>query len=64
MEQGPTQIRAAAGATGVTARSTDCAHLHSAFGPGCPHCWTATTPAPRLAGTHPAAPPGAQAEAA
>ncbi|HEY1343942.1 MAG TPA: hypothetical protein VGF54_03000 [Streptosporangiaceae bacterium] len=19
-------------------RSTDCAHLHSAFGPGCPYC--------------------------
>ncbi len=23
----------------MTAQLTDCAYLHSAFGPGCPYCW-------------------------
>ena len=37
----------------MTARFTDCAYLHSAFGPGCPYCWQAVAdPAPEnLAGT-------------
>jgi hypothetical protein len=57
--------RTAAAAGDVTTRSTDCAHLHSAFGPGCPYCWTATTPAAGLPGARPAAPPpGKRAEAA
>ncbi|HTT49910.1 MAG TPA: hypothetical protein VMH35_00705 [Streptosporangiaceae bacterium] len=48
MEQSRQQTTAGAHGAGG-ARSTDCAHLHSAFGPGCPHCWTAaaaTTPPP------------------
>ncbi len=61
MGQSRQQTRAAAGAAAVTARSGDCAHLHSAFGPGCPHCWTATTPA---ATAPAAASSGNQAEAA
>jgi hypothetical protein len=23
----------------ITPQLVDCAHLHSAFGPGCPYCW-------------------------
>ena len=47
MEQSRQQTGAAAGAAGAAPQSTDCAHLHSAFGPGCPYCWT---PAPAAAG--------------
>jgi hypothetical protein len=61
MEQSRQQTKAAAGAPGETARSRDCAHLHSAFGPGCPHCWTASTPEPHLAGARPEQEPAAAA---
>jgi hypothetical protein len=53
MEQSRQQTRAAAGAAAGTGQSTDCAHLHSAFGPGCPHCWTASTPPARPSGARP-----------
>jgi len=33
------------------ARSADCAHLHSAFGPGCPYCAEAAAPAGPDGGT-------------
>jgi hypothetical protein len=33
------------------ARSADCAHLHSAFGPGCPYCAEADAPAAPDGGT-------------
>jgi hypothetical protein len=29
----------------MTAQLTDCAYLHSAFGPGCPYCWQPAAPA-------------------
>ena len=65
MKRSGTHGRAPVGTGDVTTRSRDCAHLHSAFGPGCPYCWTATTPAAGLPGDRPAAaPPGQQAEAA
>ncbi len=28
----------------MTAQLTDCAYLHSAFGPGCPYCWRPAAP--------------------
>ena len=31
----------------ITAQLTDCAYLHSAFGPGCPYCWRPAAPADR-----------------
>ena len=63
MEQSSQQATAGAHAVGVTARSTDCAHLHSAFGPGCPYCWEpATGPVGRR--EPPSMPLGDQAAAA
>jgi len=62
MEQSRQQATAGGRASGVTEGFTDCAHLHSAFGPGCPYCWTpAAGPAGR--GEPPAMPLGDQAAA-
>jgi hypothetical protein len=62
-EQARQEITAGVRDSGEAARSTDCAHLHSAFGPGCPYCWE---PASGTAGRRepPSLPLGDQAAAA